>query len=244
MPNQREEAADDSPADLPCLEKLDSPTGMKFYHCSYCFQARSGTISNWIITTMAVLIICGCVCPVCGVREPTHRLIIQPDGAGKLCFQPEPRAWDSGEPRLLLQTQEPSYRQARKTLRHHWWSDLGYSHSPRLIESLVSSEVFINCFPFCSLEGRVTEIVHRAFWDSLQEQLNRDPPDYSHAVVLLQEVKTVSVYGIGSRGRGSTETSDPFNSYALKLTSMDTWPAKRGKPDVRLHQSYLLFTGQ
>ncbi|KAI3369812.1 hypothetical protein L3Q82_024641 [Scortum barcoo] len=42
-----------------------------------------------------------------------------------------------------------------------------------------------------NLEGRVTEIVHRAFWDCLQEQLNRDPPDYSHAVVLLQEVKTM-----------------------------------------------------
>lgn len=41
----------------------------------------------------------------------------------------------------------------------------------------------------------MTEIVHRAFWDSLQEQLNSDPPNYNHAVILLQEVKTVSVYG-------------------------------------------------
>lgn len=65
---------------------------------------------------MAVLIICGCVCPVCGVRKPTHCLIIQSDGAGKLCFQPEPRTRDSGEQRLLLQTKEPSYRQVRKHL--------------------------------------------------------------------------------------------------------------------------------
>lgn len=114
MQNQRDEAADDSPADLPCLEKLDSPTGTKLYYGSYCFQTRSGSISNWIITTMAVLIICGCVCPVCGVREPTHRLIIQSDGAGKLRLQPEPRTRDRGEQRLLLQTPEPSYRQARK----------------------------------------------------------------------------------------------------------------------------------
>lgn len=41
----------------------------------------------------------------------------------------------------------------------------------------------------------MTEIVHRAFWDSLQEQLNSDPPNYNHAVILLQEVKTVSVHG-------------------------------------------------
>lgn len=40
----------------------------------------------------------------------------------------------------------------------------------------------------------MTEIVHRAFWDSLQEQLNSDPPNYSHAVLLLQEVKTVSIW--------------------------------------------------
>lgn len=44
----------------------------------------------------------------------------------------------------------------------------------------------------------MTEIVHRAFWDSLQEQLNSDPPNYNHAVILLQEVKTVSVYGVES----------------------------------------------
>ncbi|KAM6980870.1 T-complex protein 11-like protein 2 [Aplochiton taeniatus] len=40
-----------------------------------------------------------------------------------------------------------------------------------------------------SLEGRVKEIVHQAFWDSLQLQLNSSPPDYTHAFVLLHEVK-------------------------------------------------------
>uniref|UniRef100_A0A3Q3WXL2 T-complex 11, testis-specific-like 2 n=1 Tax=Mola mola TaxID=94237 RepID=A0A3Q3WXL2_MOLML len=45
----------------------------------------------------------------------------------------------------------------------------------------------LKCFPLCSLESRVTQIVHRAFWDSLQEQLTCDPPNYNHAVILLQE---------------------------------------------------------
>ncbi|XP_058860241.1 T-complex protein 11-like protein 1 isoform X1 [Acipenser ruthenus] len=40
-----------------------------------------------------------------------------------------------------------------------------------------------------SLEGRVKEIVHRAFWDSLEAQLAHSPPDYSHAIKLLQEIK-------------------------------------------------------
>ncbi|MGH0175545.1 UNVERIFIED_CONTAM: hypothetical protein FKN15_070799 [Acipenser sinensis] len=42
-----------------------------------------------------------------------------------------------------------------------------------------------------SLEGRVKEIVHRAFWDSLEAQLAHSPPDYSHAIKLLQEIKEV-----------------------------------------------------
>uniref|UniRef100_A0A3P9PBR9 T-complex 11 n=1 Tax=Poecilia reticulata TaxID=8081 RepID=A0A3P9PBR9_POERE len=45
--------------------------------------------------------------------------------------------------------------------------------------------------PTDSLEGRVTDIIHQAFWDSLQEQLSSDPPNYSQAVILLQEVKTM-----------------------------------------------------
>ncbi|KAK6321517.1 hypothetical protein J4Q44_G00084930 [Coregonus suidteri] len=41
-----------------------------------------------------------------------------------------------------------------------------------------------------NLEGRVNDIVHRAFWDCLREQLLCSPPDYTHVVILLQEVKT------------------------------------------------------
>ncbi|XP_041051685.1 T-complex protein 11-like protein 1 isoform X1 [Carcharodon carcharias] len=43
--------------------------------------------------------------------------------------------------------------------------------------------------PQNSLERRVKEIVHKAFWDSLQAQLNETPPQYSQAIKLLQEVK-------------------------------------------------------
>ncbi|KAK7913446.1 hypothetical protein WMY93_013657 [Mugilogobius chulae] len=63
----------------------------------------------------------------------------------------------------------------------------------------LAHEIVVNrdfCFkpngsPTNSLEGSVTEIVHRAFWDCLQQQLSSDPPDYSHAMILLQEVKTL-----------------------------------------------------
>ncbi|XP_029947107.1 T-complex protein 11-like protein 1 [Salarias fasciatus] len=63
----------------------------------------------------------------------------------------------------------------------------------------LAHEIVVNqdfCFepkspPADSLESRVTEIVHQAFWDCLQEQLSGDPPCYNHAVLLLQEVKTM-----------------------------------------------------
>ncbi|XP_034726460.1 T-complex protein 11-like protein 2 [Etheostoma cragini] len=111
MPNQRDEAADDSPADLPCLEKLDSPTGSPPTVSLSSRMELENCVSNLNLA---------------------HEIVLNKD----FCFKPR---------------------------------------SP----------------PTDSLEGRVTEMVHRAFWDSLREQLNNNPPNYSHAVILLQEVKTI-----------------------------------------------------
>ncbi|KAK1161731.1 T-complex protein 11-like protein 1 [Acipenser oxyrinchus oxyrinchus] len=40
-----------------------------------------------------------------------------------------------------------------------------------------------------SLEKRVQDIVHKAFWDCLEAQLGEDPPTYDHAIKLLGEIK-------------------------------------------------------
>ncbi|KAM9595345.1 T-complex protein 11 homolog [Morphnus guianensis] len=40
-----------------------------------------------------------------------------------------------------------------------------------------------------SLENRVKETLHKAFWDNLEEQLSASPPDYTQATQLLQEIK-------------------------------------------------------
>ncbi|NXC19875.1 TCP11 protein, partial [Corythaeola cristata] len=40
-----------------------------------------------------------------------------------------------------------------------------------------------------SLENRVKETLHKAFWDSLEEQLSANPSDYTQAIQLLQEIK-------------------------------------------------------
>jgi T-complex protein 11 len=38
----------------------------------------------------------------------------------------------------------------------------------------------------------VKEMMHKAFWDVLKEELNQNPPEYSRALVLLEEIKDVN----------------------------------------------------
>nr|XP_033808537.1 T-complex protein 11-like protein 2 [Geotrypetes seraphini]XP_033808538.1 T-complex protein 11-like protein 2 [Geotrypetes seraphini]XP_033808539.1 T-complex protein 11-like protein 2 [Geotrypetes seraphini] len=45
--------------------------------------------------------------------------------------------------------------------------------------------------PEKSIESRVKEIVHKAFWDSLESELNEDPPEYEHAIKLFEEIKEI-----------------------------------------------------
>ena len=42
-----------------------------------------------------------------------------------------------------------------------------------------------------SLEKRVRDIVHKAFWDCLESQLKEEPPSYDHAIKLVGEIKEV-----------------------------------------------------
>ncbi|EEB10667.1 conserved hypothetical protein [Pediculus humanus corporis] len=43
--------------------------------------------------------------------------------------------------------------------------------------------------PQNSLEKKVEDVVHRAFWDVLKTELSEDPPNYTQAMVLLGEIK-------------------------------------------------------
>ncbi|XP_055709434.1 T-complex protein 11-like protein 1 isoform X2 [Phlebotomus papatasi] len=43
--------------------------------------------------------------------------------------------------------------------------------------------------PQNSLERRVKDMVHKAFWNLLREQLSSDPPCYDHAIQLLTDIK-------------------------------------------------------
>lgn len=43
--------------------------------------------------------------------------------------------------------------------------------------------------PDDSIEKKVKETVRRAFWDAFQAKLDEDPPDFSHALVLIEEIR-------------------------------------------------------
>ncbi|XP_063052892.1 T-complex protein 11-like protein 1 [Engraulis encrasicolus] len=53
-----------------------------------------------------------------------------------------------------------------------------------------------------SLEKRVKDIMHKAFWDSLEAQMNQDPPLYDHAIKLVGEIKeTLLSFLLPTQGR-------------------------------------------
>ncbi|XP_063871825.1 T-complex protein 11-like protein 1 [Scylla paramamosain] len=43
--------------------------------------------------------------------------------------------------------------------------------------------------PDNSIEKQVRDVMHKAFWDHLAQELSQDPPSYEQALVLLQEVR-------------------------------------------------------
>ncbi|XP_029357185.1 T-complex protein 11 homolog [Echeneis naucrates] len=111
MADQGDKGADDSPTDLPCLEKPDSPSGSPPTASLSSLMELESCVSNLSLA---------------------HEIVMNTD----FCLKPR---------------------------------------SP----------------PTGSLEGKAIEIVHQAFWDSLREHLNSEPPNYNPAVVLLQDVKSM-----------------------------------------------------
>lgn len=45
-----------------------------------------------------------------------------------------------------------------------------------------------------SMEKRVTDIMHKAFWDAFESSINEDPPSFIHAVGLIGEVREVCIF--------------------------------------------------
>uniref|UniRef100_A0A8C0IMS0 T-complex 11 n=1 Tax=Chelonoidis abingdonii TaxID=106734 RepID=A0A8C0IMS0_CHEAB len=88
-----------------------------------------------------------------------------------------------------------------------------------------------------SLESRVKETLHKAFWDSLKEQLSASPPVYTHVIQLLQEIKETILSLLlpwHSRLRGQIEE-------ALDM-ELITQEAEHGALDIPSLTMYILGT--
>ncbi|XP_069079622.1 T-complex protein 11-like protein 1 [Pleurodeles waltl] len=109
------------------------------------------------------------------------------------------------------ETQDTSDESVRKRIRQSSPSRLTPQSSPPRLVSLeelmettkgvtkmaLAHEIVVNGdfkikqpqLPEGSLEKRVRDIVHKAFWDCLEVQFHEDPPTYGHAITLLGEIK-------------------------------------------------------
>ncbi|XP_059190333.1 T-complex protein 11-like protein 1 [Centropristis striata] len=63
--------------------------------------------------------------------------------------------------------------------------------------------------PEGSLERKVKEIMHKAFWDCLEAQLKEEPPVYGHSIKLLAEIKeTLLSFLLPGHGRLSSRIQE------------------------------------
>lgn len=62
------------------------------------------------------------------------------------------------------------------------------------------------------------QIVHKAFWDHLESELNEDPPEYEHAIKLFEEIKEVTLFSLSS----NFVRSESSNSLKVLLVHSQT----------------------
>ncbi|XP_012502087.1 PREDICTED: T-complex protein 11 homolog isoform X2 [Propithecus coquereli] len=103
---------------------------------------------------------------------------------------------------------------------------MGMNHDYHMEEEIV---------PPSSLEGKVKETMHNAFWDHLKEQLSAVPPDFSCALELLKEIKEILLSLLLPRqNRLRTEIEEALDMDFLKQK------AEHGALDVPYLSKYIL----
>ncbi|XP_042173379.1 T-complex protein 11-like protein 2 isoform X3 [Oncorhynchus tshawytscha] len=89
--------------------------------------------------------------------------------------------------------------------------------------------------PQNSLEKQVKDIVHKAFWDGLESELNDDPPEYEHTIKLLEEIREILLSFL-SPGANRLRTQ------ILEVLDMDLIRQQADKEAVDIHglASYII----
>ncbi|GIX69048.1 t-complex protein 11-like protein 1 [Caerostris darwini] len=91
--------------------------------------------------------------------------------------------------------------------------------------------------PKSSLEEKVKEICHKAFWDLLSEQLSSEPPVYDQAMVLLKEVKELLIWLLLPH---NTRLKNEINAVLdIELIEQQT---KKGVIDVLSYAKFIIST--
>lgn len=70
--------------------------------------------------------------------------------------------------------------------------------------------------PTAGIEKHVKKIVHKAFWDSFEAKIKEDPPDFSHAIVLIAEVKELLLALLPPNSRLKTQISEVLDLDLIK----------------------------
>ncbi|KAM6191881.1 LOW QUALITY PROTEIN: T-complex protein 11 homolog [Sarcoramphus papa] len=87
-----------------------------------------------------------------------------------------------------------------------------------------------------SLENRVKETLHKAFWDSLQEQLSASPPDYTPAIQLLQEIEALLLLLLPRHNQLRSQIEEALDMELMRQE------AEHGALDIHALTTYVLGT--
>lgn len=112
--------------------------------------------------------------------------------------------------------------------------DLSLAHEIAVNENF---EVKQTPVPENSLFGRVKHIVHQAFWDLLESELNADPPEYEHAIKLFEEIREILLSFLNHGGtRLRAQISEVLDTDLIRQQ------AEHSTVDIQGLASYIIST--
>ncbi|XP_033100505.1 T-complex protein 11-like protein 1 isoform X2 [Anneissia japonica] len=89
--------------------------------------------------------------------------------------------------------------------------------------------------PENSLEKQLRDVMHKAFWDSLQDDLHEDPPNYNRAISLLGEIKeTLEMLILPQNSKQLEELNEKLDTQLIRQQ------AEHGVLDVHQYASYII----
>ncbi|XP_054974488.1 T-complex protein 11-like protein 2 [Sorex araneus] len=112
--------------------------------------------------------------------------------------------------------------------------DLTLAHEIAVNENF---EVKQTPVPENSLFGRVKHIVHQAFWDLLESELNAEPPEYEHAIKLFEEIREILLsFLTHGGGRLRTQISEVLDTDLIRQQ------AEHSTVDIQGLANYIIST--